>query len=65
MRAVAHLGAAEQLGRRRGLALLDRAAFAPGRVVERVVGLGEAAALLPGFGRAFPAGMTVIDPLRG
>lgn len=30
-----------------------------------VVGLDEAAVLLPGFDRASPAGMTLIDPLHG
>ncbi|MET9655151.1 hypothetical protein ABZZ44_33415 [Streptomyces sp. NPDC006460] len=39
------------------------AALAPQRLIERVVGLDEAAALLPGFDRA--PGMTMIDPLRG
>ncbi|WP_405526926.1 hypothetical protein OG592_04840 [Streptomyces avidinii] len=41
------------------------AALAPQRLIERVVGLGEAAALLPGFDRASPAGKTMIDPLHG
>ncbi|MFG2993397.1 hypothetical protein ACGFZK_29565 [Streptomyces sp. NPDC048257] len=41
------------------------AALAPQRPIERVVGLDEAAALLPGFDRASPAGMTMIDPLHG
>ncbi|CAM5352628.1 hypothetical protein STANM309S_03700 [Streptomyces tanashiensis] len=35
------------------------------RLIERVVGLDEAAVLLPGFNRASPAGMTMIDPLHG
>ncbi|MEU4065391.1 hypothetical protein AB0F25_23740 [Streptomyces wedmorensis] len=41
------------------------AALAPKRLIERVVGFDEAAALLPGFDRASPAGMAVIDPLHG
>ncbi|RAG85963.1 alcohol dehydrogenase [Streptacidiphilus pinicola] len=47
------------------LALIESGALAPQRLIERVVGLDEAAALLPGFDRASPAGMTMIDPLRG
>lgn len=46
------------------LALIDSGALAPQRLVERVVGLEEAAALLPGFDRASVAGMTIIDPSR-
>ncbi|WP_222723549.1 hypothetical protein [Streptomyces sp. MS191] len=41
------------------------AALAPQRLIERVVGLDEAAALPPGFDRASPAGTTMIDPLHG
>lgn len=46
------------------LALIDSGDLAPQRLVERVVGLEEAAALLPGFDRANVAGMTIIDPSR-
>ncbi|WP_426367449.1 hypothetical protein [Streptomyces sp. E-08] len=35
------------------------------RLIDRVVGLDDAAVLLPGFDRASPAGMTMIDPLHG
>ncbi|MBB4986947.1 hypothetical protein GGE06_007919 [Streptomyces sp. SFB5A] len=35
------------------------------QLIERVVGLDEAAVLLPGLDRASPAGMTMIDPLHG
>lgn len=35
------------------------------RLIERGVGLDEAAVPLPGFNRASPAGMTMIDPLHG
>jgi alcohol dehydrogenase len=47
------------------LALIASGALRPQRLIERVVGLDEAAALLPGFDHASPAGMTMIDPLRG
>jgi alcohol dehydrogenase len=47
------------------LALIRSGALSPQRLIERVVGLDEAAALLPRFDRASPAGMTMIDPLRG
>lgn len=46
------------------LALIESGALAPQRLVERVVGLEEAAALLPGFDTANVAGMTIIDPSR-
>jgi alcohol dehydrogenase len=44
--------------------LVERGVLAPERLVERTVGLDEAAALLPGFDRATVAGMTMIDPRR-
>jgi alcohol dehydrogenase len=44
--------------------LVDEGVLAPERLVERTVGLEEAAALLPGFDRATVAGMTMIDPRR-
>ena len=37
------------------LALIESGALAPQRLIERVVGLDEAAALPPGFDRASPA----------
>lgn len=46
------------------MALIERGALRPERLVERTVGLDEAAALLPGFDRAAVAGITVIDPAR-
>ena len=46
------------------LALIDSGDLAPQRLVERVVGLEEAAALLPGFDTASVAGMTIVDPSR-
>jgi alcohol dehydrogenase len=44
------------------LALIESGALRPGDLIERVVGLQEAAALLPGFDQASPAGLTIIDP---
>jgi alcohol dehydrogenase len=46
------------------MALIEQGALQPQRLVERTVGLDEAAALLPGFDRAVVAGMTVVDPAR-
>jgi D-arabinose 1-dehydrogenase-like Zn-dependent alcohol dehydrogenase len=46
------------------LALVEGGALQPGRLVERTIGLGEAAAALPGFDRAVVAGMTMVDPTR-
>lgn len=44
--------------------LIRSGALQPQRLVERTIGLDEAAALLPGFDRATVAGMTIIDPTR-
>ncbi|GAA4426834.1 zinc-dependent alcohol dehydrogenase family protein [Georgenia halophila] len=44
------------------LALIENGALKPQELIERVVGLEEAAALLPVFDRATVAGMTMIDP---
>ena len=46
------------------LALIEQGVLEPQRLVERTIGLAEAAALLPGFDRATVAGITVIDPAR-
>jgi alcohol dehydrogenase len=46
------------------LALIRGGALRPQDLIERVVGLQEAVALLPTFDAASPAGMTVIDPRR-
>ena len=46
------------------LALIEQGALQPQRLVERTIGLEEAAALLPGFDRATVAGMTMVDPAR-
>ena len=46
------------------LALIEQGSLAPERLVERTVGLQEAAELLPVFDTAVVAGMTLIDPRR-
>jgi alcohol dehydrogenase len=46
------------------LALIDAGRLRPQELVERVVGLDEAALLLPHLDTATPAGMTMIDPRR-
>ena len=46
------------------MALIAEGRLAPQRLIERTIGLEEAAALLPGFDRAVVAGMTVVDPQR-
>ena len=44
------------------LALIEAGSLHPQRLIERTIGLDEAAALLPGFDQAKVAGMTLIDP---
>jgi D-arabinose 1-dehydrogenase-like Zn-dependent alcohol dehydrogenase len=46
------------------LTLIERGLLAPQRLVERTIGLEEAATLLPRFDRATVAGMTMVDPTR-
>ena len=46
------------------LALIERGDLRPQDLIERVIGLDEASALLPAFDTASPAGMTMIDPQR-
>jgi threonine dehydrogenase-like Zn-dependent dehydrogenase len=46
------------------LALIERGDLRPQDLIERVISLDEAAARLPAFDTAFPAGMTMIDPRR-
>src|SRR5689334_5759492 len=46
------------------MALIADGSLQPQRLIERTVGLDEAAALLPAFDRATVAGMTMIDPTR-
>ncbi|WP_325605145.1 alcohol dehydrogenase catalytic domain-containing protein [Nocardioides sp.] len=46
------------------LALIEQGLLEPQRLVERTIGLDEAAALLPGFDQATLAGMTMVDPAR-
>lgn len=47
------------------MALIESGALQPQRLVERTIGLGEAAALLPVFDRATVAGITMVDPRLG
>lgn len=46
------------------MALIERGLLNPDRLIERTIGLDEAAALLPAFDTATVAGMTMIDPSR-
>ena len=46
------------------MALIEQGALQPQRLIERTIGLHEAAALLPVFDQAQLAGMTIIDPMR-
>src|SRR6476661_1992280 len=46
------------------MAMVERGALQPHRLIERTVGLGDAAALLPRFDHAKVAGMTLVDPAR-
>lgn len=48
----------------RMLALITSGALRPQDLIERVISLAEAAALLPTLDTASPAGMTMIDPQR-
>ena len=44
------------------LALIEAGSLQPQRLIERTIGLDDAAELLPGFDQAKVAGMTMIDP---
>lgn len=46
------------------MALIEQGSLQPQRLIERTIGLHEAAALLPNFDRATVAGMTMVDPTR-
>ena len=46
------------------LAIIETGELQPQRLIERTIGLDEAARLLPTFDRAPVAGMTMIDPTR-
>ncbi len=46
------------------MALIEQGALQPQKLIERTIGLDEAAALLPLFDTATVAGMTIIDPAR-
>jgi alcohol dehydrogenase len=44
------------------MTLIEQGSLEPQLLIERTIGLEEAAALLPGFDQANPAGMTMVDP---
>ncbi|MDX6324829.1 MAG: alcohol dehydrogenase [Nocardioidaceae bacterium] len=46
------------------MTLIEQGSLQPQRLIERTIGLDEAAALLPHFDRATVAGMTMVDPAR-
>ena len=46
------------------LTLIEQGILQPQRLIERTIGLEQAAALLPRFDRATVAGMTMVDPAR-
>jgi alcohol dehydrogenase len=46
------------------LALIERDELRPHELIEQIVSLADAAALLPTFDNATPAGLTIIDPRR-
>ena len=46
------------------MALIEQGSLQPQRLVERTIGLDEAAAMLPGFDQARVAGITIVDPTR-
>jgi hypothetical protein len=45
------------------MALIEQGSLQPQRLIERTIGLDEAAAMLPGFDRATVAGITIVNPL--
>jgi alcohol dehydrogenase len=46
------------------MALIEQGSLQPQRLIERTIGLDEAASMLPGFDRARVAGLTIVDPAR-
>ena len=46
------------------LGMITAGVLQPQRLIERTIGLDEAAGLLPGFDRATVAGITMVDPTR-
>jgi alcohol dehydrogenase len=46
------------------MTLVEQGSLQPQQLIERTIGLDEAAAILPGFDRATVAGMTMVDPTR-
>jgi alcohol dehydrogenase len=46
------------------MALIEQGSLQPQRLIERTIGLDEAAAMLPRFDRATVAGITIVNPAR-
>jgi alcohol dehydrogenase len=46
------------------MALIEQGSLQPQRLIERTIGLDEAAAMLPGFDRATVTGITIVNPAR-
>jgi D-arabinose 1-dehydrogenase-like Zn-dependent alcohol dehydrogenase len=46
------------------MALIEQGSLQPQRLIERTIGLDEAAAMLPGFDRRTVAGITIVNPAR-
>ncbi len=46
------------------MALIEQGLLQPQRLIERTIGLDEAAAMLPGFDQATVAGLTIVNPAR-
>ena len=46
------------------MALIEQGSLRPQRLIERAIGLDEAAAMLPGFDRATVGGMTIVNAAR-
>jgi alcohol dehydrogenase len=46
------------------LTLIEHGLLQPQRLIERTIGLHDAATLLPHFDRETVAGMTMVDPAR-
>jgi D-arabinose 1-dehydrogenase-like Zn-dependent alcohol dehydrogenase len=46
------------------MALIEQGSLQPQRLIERTIGLDEAAAMLPGWDRATVAGITIVNPAR-
>jgi alcohol dehydrogenase len=46
------------------MTLIEQGSLQPQRLIERTIGLDEAAAMLPGLDQVTVAGMTMVDPAR-